>query len=100
VASTDGGLYAVDAKSTPESASAPPAIKWRFKATAALVSRPVISGDLVLAGGFDSRLHAVRTATGEEAWSFALPNWVWSQPLVDSGTVYLGDFDGNVYALN
>src|SRR5262249_11143699 len=31
---------------------------------------------------------------------FKASNWVWSQPLVDSGTAYFGDFDGNVYALN
>jgi len=92
VASLDGSLYAVDARSGSE--------LWRFTASGGLVTTPVLAGDLLLVGGLDSRLHAIDLGGGDERWSFTAANWVWSRPLVDGGRVYFGDFDGNLYAVD
>jgi outer membrane protein assembly factor BamB len=92
-ATTGGELYALDA------ASGRPAWDSPFKAGAALVSTPVIADGMVLIGGFDSRLYAVDASTGEERWHFEATDWVWTKPLVDSGTAYFADFNGRVFAV-
>jgi outer membrane protein assembly factor BamB len=60
----------------------------------------VLADGMVLIGGFDRRLHAVEASTGQEKWSFEATDWIWTTPLVASGTVYFGDVSGKIYAVS
>ncbi|MEO6244072.1 MAG: PQQ-binding-like beta-propeller repeat protein, partial [Opitutaceae bacterium] len=67
-------------------------------------SSPALSPDsaTVYFGGYDSKFHAVNTATGTAQWTFPLGKEVRaSSPAVDAnGVIYIGCYDGLVYALN
>ncbi|HXH23366.1 MAG TPA: PQQ-binding-like beta-propeller repeat protein [Dehalococcoidia bacterium] len=93
-ATTGGELYALDAR------NGEPVWQEPFRAAAALVSTPVVADGMVLVGGFDRRLYAVDASTGRERWRAEATDWVWTKPLVDSGTVYFADFAGKVFAVS
>ncbi|MGH7943989.1 MAG: S8 family serine peptidase [Opitutaceae bacterium] len=67
-------------------------------------SSPALSPDgrTVYFGGYDGLLHAVETATGAARWTFRLGDEVRaSSPAVDTlGVIYIGCYDGLVYAVN
>ncbi|MEY4090406.1 MAG: hypothetical protein RJB55_2677 [Verrucomicrobiota bacterium] len=67
-------------------------------------SSPALSPDgaTVYFAGYDGKLHAVRTADGVARWVFALAKEVRaSSPAVDAnGVVYVGCYDGLLYAVN
>ncbi len=93
---TSGRLYSV----TPTGA-----LRWTYRgASVGTSSSPALSpdGGTVYFAGYDSRLHAVNTATGAARWTFPLGKEVRaSSPAVDAtGVVYVGCYDGLVYALN
>ncbi len=91
--SLDGGLYALD--------SATGNVNWSFKDAKGLTTSPLLVGDLILVGGFDSTLFAVNKSNGEKAWELAVPNWILATPtLADDGTAYFGDFDGILHAVD
>jgi outer membrane protein assembly factor BamB len=43
-------------------------------------------------------LYALNASTGDVLWSYTTGGWVDSSPVVVNGVVYVGSFDGNVYA--
>jgi outer membrane protein assembly factor BamB len=45
------------------------------------------------------KVYALDAATGTEQWRFQTGGHVHSSPVVVDGTVYVGSWDGNVYAL-
>lgn len=47
----------------------------------------------------ESRLNASNVSTLSAAWSFASGGWVTGTPIVADGTVYIGSWDGKMYAL-
>ncbi len=67
-------------------------------------SSPALSpdGGTVYFGAYDSKFHAVSTATGTARWTFPLGKEVRaSSPAVDAnGVVYVGCYDGLLYAIN
>ena len=67
-------------------------------------SCPALSADGKTAyfAGYDKKLHAVATATGTVRWTFPLGDEVRaSSPAVDAnGVVYVGCYDGQLYAIN
>lgn len=79
--------------------------RWRYDgARLGTSSSPALSPDgaTVYFAGYDGVLHAVDTATGAARWTFKLGDQVRaSSPAVDAhGTVYIGCYDGLVYAVN
>jgi eukaryotic-like serine/threonine-protein kinase len=47
-----------------------------------------------------SRLLAVDSSSGKMRWSMITKGWVFASPLLVDGTLYLGDSDGNFYAVD
>lgn len=92
IASLDGSLYAIDAKTGNEI--------WRFTSERPLASTPALVDGTLLVGGFDDRLFAVDASTGSQKWDFVAANWVWTRPANDASRAYIGDFNGNLYALD
>lgn len=79
--------------------------RWVYRgATLGTSSSPALSPDgrTVYFGGYDGKLHAVDTASGTARWVFTLGKEVRaSSPAVDAnGVIYIGCYDGLVYALN
>lgn len=93
---TLGHLYSL----TPDGA-----LRWVYRnAAVGSSSSPAISadGETVYFGGYDSKLHAVKTATGERRWAYTLGGEVRaSSPAVDAnGVIYIGSYDYKLYAIN
>jgi outer membrane protein assembly factor BamB len=93
---TSGKLYSVAPDGTP---------RWVYAgATLGTSSSPVLSpdGGTVYFAAYDAKLHAVDAATGAARWTFPLGREVRaSSPAVDAnGVVYVGCYDGLLYAVN
>jgi subtilisin family serine protease/outer membrane protein assembly factor BamB len=93
---TSGRLYSVTPGGT---------LRWTYTgASVGTSSSPALSPDGRTAyfAGYDAKLHAVDTATGAARWTFPLGQEVRaSSPAVDAnGVVYLGCYDGLIYAVN
>ena len=75
-------------------------VKWKFRAGAAIVSSPAVSGGVVYFGSGDHHVYALDERTGALRWKFATGGRVSASPAVAGGTLYVGSFDGNFYALD
>ena len=79
--------------------------RWIYRgANLGMSSSPALSpnGRTVYFGGYDGILHAIDTTTGAARWTYRLGNEVRSSsPAVDAnGVIYLGCYDGLLYAVN
>jgi outer membrane protein assembly factor BamB len=78
-------------------------VEWSFRAerrAEAFYSSAAVSGDLVVVGSRDKRVHALKRKDGTEAWSFLTGGRVDSSPVIDGGRVYVGSMDGKLYVLD
>jgi outer membrane protein assembly factor BamB len=116
VGSTDGNLYAIDAKSATQ--------KWKFPTKGRIVSSPAVDSGKVYFESYDGKFYAVDAGTGQARWQFqtggerrfagkhlhgmdpageTMPDpfdSFLSSATVWNGNVYFGSGDGNVYALD
>lgn len=92
--SRDGGLYCINAKTLER--------KWRFTYGASWVgSSPAIDGYRAYVGWSDALvISAVDINTGEEVWKYNGGSYFYSTPAVDAAHVYIGSFNGKVYAFD
>jgi eukaryotic-like serine/threonine-protein kinase len=77
-----------------------PKIKWMFKTRLPIYSSPVISDELVYAGGLDSVLYALDIETGEERWKYHTKGEIRSNVCIENMSLYLNGGDGYIYALD
>ena len=49
-------------------------------------------------GSPDNKVYALNARTGAKLWSYTTGGEVWSSPAVANGVVYIGSYDGKVYA--
>jgi outer membrane protein assembly factor BamB len=75
-------------------------VQWRFRAGAAILSSPAVSGGLVYFGSNDHNVYALDERTGALRWKFATKGRVTASPAVADGLVYVGSYDGKFYALD
>jgi outer membrane protein assembly factor BamB len=79
------------------------AIKWKYESAEnpqPFFASPAVSGDLVIVGCRDKRVHAFVRQTGKPAWEFATEGKVDSSPVIAGKRVYVGSQDGNLYVLD
>jgi outer membrane protein assembly factor BamB len=82
-----------------EAASGKPV--WTFQTDSNFFGSPSIAGDVVYAGDFQGRLHAIDKRTGKELWRFvAEGSRMLSTPVIAGDRVYVGADDGSVFAIN
>jgi len=55
---------------------------------------------LVFWGSADNSLYAVEQTTGALKWKFKAEDIIHATPEIDGDTLYIGDFNGNLFALN
>ncbi|HEY2628924.1 MAG TPA: PQQ-binding-like beta-propeller repeat protein [Usitatibacter sp.] len=99
--SSDGKLYAVDAKTGER--------RWSFRTQGAVASSPAIDAERVYFTSRDGSLYAVNANTGRLAWRYRFganlgPYNFWdyrlSSPVLASGAVLVGGGDGTVVSLD
>ena len=82
-------------------ASGDPELAWEFDVASSLASPPVVAdGALVIGAHVTNLVHAIETDSGEERWRVETGGPVDAMPFVDDGTVYIGSFDGSMYAID
>lgn len=61
---------------------------------------PLVVDGFVYVGNTLDRLFKIDARSGQVAAQTRLRNWVWSQPVIANGVLYVADLSGFVYALN
>ena len=92
---TEGGtLYSLDASNA--------AIQWTFEADGEIWEAPILGDGLAYVGTLRGILHAVTLGNsgGSEAWRHEAGAGIGGMTLSDAGTLYVGSFDRNLYALD
>ena len=79
IGSSDGKLYALDAKTW--------GIKWAYPAGSAIRFSAVASGGRVYFCTRDSKCYALNAETGKKIWEFETEGWIYGHPVVYDGTV-------------
>ena len=92
IGSTDGKLYALDAKAW--------GIKWVFDAGDAIRYSAAVFGDRVYFSARNNKVYALAAKTGEKLWEFKSQNWMDAPPVVADNTVHVGAFPSRIYLLN
>ena len=92
IGSTDGKLYALDAKQW--------GIKWVFDAGDAIRYSAVVLGERVYFNARNNKVYALDAKTGEKLWEFKSKNWMDAPPVVADNKVYIGVFPSKIYVLN
>ncbi|MBI4311698.1 MAG: PQQ-binding-like beta-propeller repeat protein [Chloroflexi bacterium] len=92
----DGRVYAL----APSDLS----LKWRYPSDESKTQKSVggvaVAKGLVVYGSDDGNVRALDASTGQKAWEFKTGKAVWSTPVVDGDTVYVGSLDHKLYALS
>ena len=92
IGSTDGKLYALDAKQW--------GIKWVFDAGDAIRYSAAVFGNRVYFSARNNKVYALDAKTGEKLWEFKSKNWMDAPPIVADNKVYVGAFRSTIYVLN
>jgi eukaryotic-like serine/threonine-protein kinase len=100
VGSSDGHLYALDAKDGK--------LAWAWRTGGMVHSSPALAGNNVVVGSWDGAVYALDARTGEQRWrhqtgveqKVSVNLGIQASPAVDGDTVYVGSRDGFLYALD
>ena len=92
IGSTDGKLYALDAKQW--------GIRWVFDAGDAIRYSATVLGDRVYFSARNNKVYALDAKTGEKLWEFKSKSWMDAPPIVSDNKVYMGAFPSKIYLLN
>lgn len=92
IGSTDGKLYALDAKQW--------GIRWVFDAGDAIRYSATVLGNRVYFSARNNKIYALDAKTGEKLWEFKSKSWMDAPPIVSDNKVYVGAFPSKIYLLN
>ncbi len=98
IASQDHHVYAVN-QSDGSQAWVFPAPGDQSLTVGTFAGSPVVYGDTIYVGSFDSNLYAL-DLNGNLKWKFTANGRLWDPPAESDGTLYFGDLSGNMYALD
>ena len=77
-----------------------PGEQWRFRAGAAIISQPVVTGGLVYVTSDDGNVYAVELKSGEEAWRHEAGDGMSSSPAVAEGILVAVTDGGRIVAID
>ena len=92
IGSTDGKLYALDAKQW--------GIRWVFDAGDTIRHSATVLGNQVYFSARNNKVYALDAKTGEKLWEFKTKNWMDAPPVVSDNKVYVGVFPSKICLLN
>ena len=92
IGSTDGKLYALDAKRW--------GIKWVFDAGDTIRYSAVVLSNRVYFSARNNKVYALDANTGEKLWEFKTKSWMDASPIAADNTVYIGAFRSKIYLLS
>ncbi len=105
-------LYAVDLSDDESLVSNPlDRILWQFKSDGAIPGTPHVTDSTVYFGTLSDSVYAVDKAHRRQnpnsnvlnqstEWVFDAGGWVWAEPLLQDGVVYVAALPGEIFALN
>ncbi|MDZ4159776.1 MAG: serine/threonine-protein kinase, partial [Anaerolineaceae bacterium] len=73
---------------------------WTFKCEDEVRGTPVLFGDTVFVGAYDSNLYAINARDGSFLWKYPTGGGIVGQPLVSEGIIIFGSEDGMLYAVS
>lgn len=107
-----GTLYAVDLADSQSYSGSPPSsrILWSFDAGGAIAGTPHVTDTHVYVGSFGDSVYALNRAYRRQnpsktalnpslEWAFDTGEWIWAEPLLAEGVLYVANLPGQVYAL-
>ena len=74
--------------------------KWRFTATANIISTPVVIDDKVMVGDQNGNMICLSLTDGNQKWVYKTGGAIFSSPAISTGLVVFGSGDGNIYCLD
>ncbi|MEF8813793.1 MAG: PQQ-binding-like beta-propeller repeat protein, partial [Halovenus sp.] len=97
-----GGVYAADARDG--------SLHWSAETDDGITSAPIVAdtsgtawsdgaGNTLFLGSWDSNVYGFETDSGNARWVFHTTGAVGSSPTVVDGTLYIGNHEGQVYAI-
>ena len=92
VGSTDGVLYALDAKRW--------GVKWTFRTGDAIRYAAAVWNNHVYFSSRDNYVYALDAKTGELVWKFKSDSWIDSPAIISNGQVYIGAFTRTIHVIN
>lgn len=92
IGSTDGILYALDAKRW--------GVKWTFRSGDAIRYAAAVWNNHVYFSSRDNHVYALDTKTGELVWKFKSESWIDSPPIIFNGQIYIGAFTRTIHIIN
>lgn len=106
VGSTDGNIYALNATNG--------AKIWNYTTGGMILASPTVVNGIVYGGSSNGNVYALNANSGVKLWNFTAGapasnfcginanagSAVGSSPVVADGVVYIGSYNGNIYALN
>ena len=92
IGSTDGKLYALDAKQW--------GVKWVFDAEDTIRHSATVLGNQVYFSARNNKIYALDAKTGEKLWEYKTKSWMDAPPVVSDNKVYVGVFPSKIYLLN
>ena len=92
VGSTDGVLYALDAKRW--------GVKWMFRTDDAIRYAAAVWNNQVYFSSRDNYVYALDAKTGELVWKFKSNTWIDSPPIIADGQVHIGAFTRTIHVIN
>lgn len=73
--------------------------KWTFKTGSEIKSSPVVVGDRVLIGSYDTYLYCLNASNGSLLWKLKTDAQVHATPAVSNGIAYIAGCDENFHAV-
>lgn len=76
-------------------------VVWSTELSGAAPGSPALGADgMLYSGSFGAKIKAVDSATQSKKWTFDTEGWIWDAPALEGETLYVGDLEGNLYAIN
>lgn len=74
--------------------------QWAYQSAANVISTPLVTNGLVIAGNQNGLIEALDSATGKRRWTYQTKGPIFSSPASFGNRIVLGSADGNIYCLN
>lgn len=78
------------------------AVRWTFEAEQGIWAAPLVTTDTIYVTSLDHYVYALETESGRERWATELPGAMAGSPILspDNQTLFVGNFDYDLYALD